>query len=118
MKATRSALLALGGLVAFGATLSAAPAALAEGPNIYGVVTADEAREISAGSAGTCATLRRSAATAFLTPDDVSLLVDGYLGAGWDLESTGDILRESVDRNCGEYLPQVARAISNYGPVT
>ena len=110
-------MLALAGLVSFGISLGAAPGAAAEQPNIYGVVTADEAREISAGSASTCATLRRSAATAFLTPDDVSLLVDGYLGDGWDLESTGDILRESVDRNCGEYLPQVARAISNYGPV-
>jgi hypothetical protein len=115
MRGTISATLVLGGLLAFGMSLGAAPSAMAEQPNIYGLVTADESREISASGPTTCAMLDRSAATASLTPDDVSLLIDDYLGQGWDLESTGDILRESVDRTCGEYLPQVALALTSYG---
>jgi len=118
MRATRSALLALGGLVAFGAALSAAPSALAEQPNIYGVITADESREISASGTRNCAQLHRAAATASLTPDDAGLLIENYLNQGWDLESTGDILRESVDRTCGQYLPQVAQALTSYGPIS
>lgn len=118
MRATRSALLALGGLVAFGATLTVAPAALAEQPNLYGVVTADESREISASGPSNCAQLRRAAATASLTPDDAGLLIENYLNQGWDLESAADIVRESVDRTCGQYLPQVAQALTSYGPIS
>jgi hypothetical protein len=107
----------LGGLVALGVSLGAAPSAVAEQPNISGVITADEAREISASGPATCAALDRAASTAALTPADAGLLIDDYLNQGWDLESTGDILRESVDRTCGEYLPQIAQAITAYGPV-
>jgi hypothetical protein len=108
----------LGVLIALGASLGAAPAATAEQPNVYGVITADEAREISANGPAACASLGRAASTAFLTPDDVGLLVDNYLNQGWDLESTADILRESVDRTCGEYSPQVSQALNTYGPIS
>lgn len=108
----------LGGLVAFGVSLGTAPWAAAEQPNIYGVITADEAREISANGPSTCARLARTAATSSLTRDDVGLLVEDYLNQGWDLESTADILSESVDRTCGQYLPQVAMALNAYGPIS
>ena len=94
----------------------AAPGASAEQPNVYGVITPDEAREIGANGASTCATLVRSASTAALTPGDVSLLIDRYLADGWDVESTADILTASVDRGCGQYLPQVSQALTSYRP--
>ncbi|AQA04391.1 hypothetical protein BVC93_20405 [Mycobacterium sp. MS1601] len=99
-----------------GIGLAAAPGAVAEQPNIPGVITPDEAREIAASGASTCATLARSAATASLTPEDVSLVIDSYLGEGWDTESTADILMQSVDRGCGQFLPQVSRALTSYNP--
>jgi hypothetical protein len=102
----------LTGLAASGIAL--APGAAAEQPDVYGVITPDEARDIAANGASTCAALARSASTAALTPDDVSLLIDGYLADGWDVESTADILTASVDRGCGQYLPQVSQALSAY----
>ncbi|ANW65942.1 hypothetical protein BCA37_22340 [Mycobacterium sp. djl-10] len=102
------------GLAAAGIAL--APGASAEQPNVYGVITPDESREITANGASTCATLARSASTAALTPDDVSLLIDGYLADGWDDESTADILTASVDRGCGQYLPQVSQALTAHLP--
>jgi len=104
----------LTGLAAAGIAL--APGAAAEQPNVYGVITPDESREIASGAASTCAALARSASTAALTPDDVSLLIDGYLADGWDVESTADILTASVDRGCGQYLPQVSQALTAYQP--
>lgn len=108
----------LGGLIALGVGVGAAPAAVAEQPNIYGVLTADEAREVSANGPANCAQLRRSAATSSLTPDDAGLLIEKYLNNGWDLESAADIVTESVNRTCAQYLPQVSMALAAYGPIS
>ncbi|WP_199255480.1 hypothetical protein [Mycolicibacterium mengxianglii] len=118
MRGRHSALFAFSGLVAVGVSLGAAPLAAAEQPNIYGVITADESREIAVSNRSICSSLQRASATAALTSSDASLLVDDYLNKGWDIESTADILTAALDRNCGQFLPQLSQALVPYTPIS
>jgi hypothetical protein len=44
-------------------------------------------------------------------------LVESYRGKGWDLESAGDIVWESVEDRCPAYMQQVQEAMRSYGPM-
>lgn len=94
-------------------TVISAPAAHAD--DIYGLITADEAQEISANGWRVCQPLDATAPRP-VTSDDAKAVVEGYIASGWDLESAGDIVWESVEGNCPEYLEPVKRAMRSYGP--
>ncbi|MGA5466587.1 hypothetical protein [Mycobacterium sp. NPDC050041] len=92
-----------------------APTASAE-PDVYGLLTADEKQEIFANGQRNCVSLDRAAeASPPLSSDDVRTVIDSYVAGGWDLESAGDIVWESVEGRCAEYMPQVKIAMRSYG---
>lgn len=91
--------------------------AAADEPDIYGYITSDEQQEISANGWRSCDALRAIAGSRAVTQDDARNLVEGYLAAGWDVESAGDIVWESVEAGCGEYGPQVEAAMDTYPPM-
>ena len=94
----------------------AAPA-VAEEPNIYGLVTPDEEQEIWANGWQNCAKIDQYADAGDQSMAIVQGVIQQYLDSGWDLESAGDIVWESVEGRCAEYLPQVKRAMRAYGPM-
>lgn len=47
--------------------------------------------------------------------DDVVALIESYRAQGWDVESDSDIVWESVEGRCPEYLDAVKRAVRSYG---
>ena len=46
-----------------------------------------------------------------LTSQDVIAVIEVYRAQGWDLESANDIVWESVEGRCPEYLDAVKRAV-------
>lgn len=49
------------------------------------------------------------------TGTEVSNYGTVYRAKGWDLESASDIVWESVEGRCPEYLDAVKRAVRSYG---
>ena len=47
--------------------------------------------------------------------DDAVSVIEGYRDQGWDPESANDIVWESVEGRCPEYLDAVKRAVRTYG---
>ena len=84
--------------------------------DIYGLITPDERQEIQANGQRICVRLDQAAeASAPLTAPAVRTVVDNYVADGWDLESAGDIVWESVEGRCPEYMPQLKAAMRSYG---
>jgi len=84
--------------------------------NIFGLITPDEQQEISANGQSNCVTLDHAyESSPPLTSQDVITLIEGYRAKGWDLESANDIVWESVEGRCPEYLDAVKRAVRTYG---
>ncbi len=112
-------LMGLGVLLAvLGIAVGLAPHAKADEPDIYGLITSEEAQEIWANGWRNCGTLDRASETdPPITSGHVIGIIEGYLERGWDLESAGDIVWESVEGRCSEYMPQVQRAMRSYGPM-
>lgn len=105
-------------LAALGIALGLAPHAKAEEPDIYGFITSEEAQEIWANGWRNCGTLDRTSETdPPVTSGHVIGIIEGYMEEGWDLESAGDIVWESVEGRCSDYMPQVERAMRSYGPM-
>ena len=50
-----------------------------------------------------------------LGSQDVIAVIERYRAQGWDLESANDIVWESVEGRCPEYLDAVKRAVRTYG---
>jgi hypothetical protein len=97
-----------------------APTALADddNPDVYGFITPVEQQEISANGNENCVALDHvSEDRPPVTSESVRGLVEGYRAKGWDLESAGDIVWESVEGRCPGYLDQVKQAMSSYGPM-
>lgn len=103
--------------VGVAAAVCAAPIAHADEPDVYGLITSDEREEISTNGWQSCETLRDIAVTREVTSEDARALVEGYLTDGWDLESAGDIVWESVETDCAEYVPLVEAAMQTYPPM-
>lgn len=103
-------------LVAMSASPGALPPAGADEPDVYGLITSDERQEISSNGWRHCETL--DAADPPVTPADVNAIIQGYLATGWDVESAGDIVWESVEAGCAEYVPQVEAVMDTYGPMS
>ncbi|QFG10050.1 hypothetical protein SEA_IDENTITYCRISIS_30 [Mycobacterium phage IdentityCrisis] len=87
-----------------------APIAHAE-PDVFGLITDDEAAEIWANGQRNCVILDQAGGTA----DSVGALIDRYQSEGWDLESSVDIVWESVEGRCPEYVDTVKRVARTYG---
>jgi hypothetical protein len=84
--------------------------------NIFGLVTPDEEREIWVSGQATCVELDRAdEASPPLTTQGVIPVIEGYRAEGWDLESANDIVWESVEGRCPDYLEAVKRAVRSYG---
>ena len=104
-----------------GIVLAAAPIATADPTddgydNIFGLVTPDERQEILASGQITCVALDQAyESSPPLTSQDVITVIEGYRARGWDLESASDIVWESVEGRCPEYLDAVKRAVRSYG---
>jgi hypothetical protein len=102
-------------LAASAASVVSAPVATGD-DNIYGLVTPDEQQEIWANGQRNCVTLDGLAeSNPPLTSDGVKTVIQSYLDNGWDLESAGDIVWESIEGRCPEYMPQVKIAMRSYG---
>ncbi|ORA23385.1 hypothetical protein [Mycobacterium aquaticum] len=97
-------------VVGIAAGIMQAPAAHAE-PDVFGLITPDEQGEIWANSQRNCVILDQAGGTA----DSVGALIDRYQSDGWDQESSIDIVWESVERQCSEYLGVVKRVARTYG---
>jgi hypothetical protein len=96
-----------------------APPAEADEPDIYGDVTSDEAAEIWENGWRNCATLDKALETdPPVTSTHVKGIIESYRAEGWDLESAGDIVYESVEGGCPEYMPQVQLAMRSYPPMS
>ena len=81
------------------------------------LITSDESQEIWANSWRVCVTLDEAIETdPPVTSEHVKDIIEEYRAEGWDLESAGDIVWESVEGRCSEYMPQVQRAMRSYGP--
>lgn len=99
------------------AAFANAPSAGAEEPDVYGLLTEDEKQEIWENGWKVCVALDQAyEAAPPPTSDDVKVVVDRYLGDGWDLESAGDIVWESVEGGCADYMPQLEIAMRSYSP--
>lgn len=84
--------------------------------DIYGLVTPDEEQEIWASGQATCVSLDQAyEASPPLTSSGVIPVIEGYRSQGWDVESASDIVWESVEGRCPEYLDAVKRAVRTYG---
>jgi hypothetical protein len=84
--------------------------------NIFGLITPEEKQEIWANGQATCVALDRAyEASPPLTSQGVIPVVEDYRAQGWDLESANDIVWESVEGRCPEYLDAVKRALRSYG---
>lgn len=94
-----------------------APAAADDEPNVYGLITPDEQQEIWTNGWKNCAKIDQYADGGDESMTAVQGVIQQYLDAGWDLESAGDIVWESVEGRCSEYMPQVKRAMRAYGPL-
>ncbi|QZH65047.1 hypothetical protein [Mycolicibacterium farcinogenes] len=97
------ALVAVAGLVL-------APVAHAQ-PDVFGLITPDEKQEIWQNGQRNCVTLDQTGGTA----DSVGALIDRYQTEGWDQESAIDIVWESVEGRCPEYVDTVKRVARTYG---
>jgi hypothetical protein len=83
---------------------------------MYGLVTPDEKQEIWASGQATCVALDQAyESSPPLTSKGVAPVSEGYRAQCWDLESTSDIVWESVEGRCPEYLDAVKRAVRAYG---
>jgi hypothetical protein len=108
-------------LFAVGIGLAGAPVAAADPTddgydNIFGLITPDEQQEISANGQRNCVTLDQAFENGPpLGSQDVIALIETYRAQGWDLESASDIVWESVEGRCPEYLDAVKRAVRTYG---
>lgn len=109
------------GLVVVGTVLGCATVASADPgedgyDDVYGLVTPDEQQEIWANGQRNCVTLDRAyEASPPLTSQDVISVIESYRAQGWDVESAGDIIWESVEGRCPEFLDAVKRAVRTYG---
>lgn len=84
--------------------------------NVYGLVTPDEKQEIWANGQANCVTLDRFVdAHSRLTSQGAIDLIADYRSRGWDLESAADIVWESVEGRCPEYLDVIKRAVRSLG---
>lgn len=107
------------GLVAV-AGIWAAPMAAADPTpdgheNIYGLYTSDEQQEVYTNGQRNCVTLDEAFDAGQVITDAARALIDQYQAQGWDLESSSDIVWESVEGRCPEYLDAVKRAVRSYG---
>lgn len=102
-------------------TITGTPVAVADPTsgsydNIFGLVTPDEKQEIWASGQATCVALDQAyEAGPPLTSQGVIPVIENYRAQGWDLESANDIVWESVEGRCPEYLDAVKRAVRSYG---
>ena len=103
-------LLTVCAVVYFNAKASADPVGDAD-DDIYGLVTPGEQQEIWANGQRNCVILDQKGGTT----DAVGALIDQYQAEDWDLESASDIVWESVQGRCPEYLDAVKRAVRTYG---
>ena len=84
--------------------------------DIYGLFTPGEKQEVWASGQRTCVTLDQAyESSPPLTSQGVIPVIEGYRAEGWDLESANDIVWESVEGRCPEYLDAVKRAVRTYG---
>jgi hypothetical protein len=84
--------------------------------DVYGLVTPGERQEIWASGQSTCVALDQAyEKSPPLNSDDVIAVIEGYQAEGWDRESASDIVWESVEGRCPEYLDAVKRAVRSYG---
>ncbi|OKH70834.1 hypothetical protein EB72_24885 [Mycobacterium sp. SWH-M1] len=102
------------------AGISLAPVATADPTpddfeNIYGLYTRDEQQEVWANGQRNCVTIDQAVDAGRVTTDAAGTLIDQYQAQGWDLESSSDIVWESVEGRCPEYLDAVKRAVRRYG---
>ena len=86
------------------------PAARAE-PDVVGLITDGEQREIWKKGQLIRVTLDQADGSV----DSVGALIDRYQTAGWDQESSIDVVWESVTRHCPKYLGAVKKAARAYG---
>ncbi|SUA31640.1 Uncharacterised protein [Mycolicibacterium fortuitum] len=93
-----------------GAGLALAPAAQAQ-PDVFGLITDDEKQEIWSNGQRNCVILDQAGGT----PDSVGSLIDRYQSEGWDQESSIDIVWESAESRCPEYVDTVKRVARTYG---
>lgn len=99
------------------AALVLAPHAEAGETDVYGLITPDEAVEISANGWRHCGELDRVRETeAPVSYENVIGIVEGYRADGWDQESAGNIVWDSVKDRCSQYLPQVEEAMDSLIP--
>ncbi|OBG21595.1 hypothetical protein A5768_26195 [Mycolicibacterium fortuitum] len=92
------------------AGLVLAPAAWAQ-PDVFGLITEDEKQEIWSNGQRNCVILDQAGGT----PDSVGALIDRYQSEGWDQESSIDIVWESAESRCPEYVDTVKRVARTYG---
>ncbi|MGU3499618.1 hypothetical protein [Mycobacterium sp. C31M] len=103
-----------------GLGLAEAPMAASDpGPdgyeNVYGLYTPDEKQEVWANGQRNCVTIDQAVDSGRVATDAVRSVIDQYLTAGWDLESSTDIAWESAEGQCPEYMDAVKRAVRSYG---
>ena len=97
-------------IAAVAAGVLLAPAAHAQ-PDVFGLITDDESQEIWANGQRNCVILDQGGGTA----DSVGALIDRYQTEGWDQESAIDIVWESAEGRCPEYVDTVKRVARTYG---
>lgn len=105
------ATLAVAGIGLAGIPVAAADPTPDDNANVFGLITDDESQEIWANGQRNCVILDQAGGTT----DAAGALVDRYQSEDWDLESSGDIVWESVTSRCPEYLDAVKRAVRSYG---
>lgn len=93
-----------------GLALGTAVTAQAE-PDVFGLITPDEQQEVWNNGNRNCVTLDQAGGT----ESSIGALIDRYQADGWDLESSVDIVWESVTGRCSEYLGAVKRVARTYG---
>ena len=115
----RSLLIGVLGATALVAGVLLAPVASAEStdddsPDVYGYLTPAEEQEIAEMGPATCASLDVSHGGAPPNADSVIPVLEGFFEM-WDLESASDVVWESVEADCPEYLDATKQAIASYG---